>query len=412
MKRIPKMTHHRARNQAVVRLAGRDIYLGPWGSKEAKTAYQRALAEHLDAHLAGKTAVDRVAAVPATMPTPVVQAAGSTIAELVAGYLQHAEIHYRKDGQETSEVDALRSACRPLLALYADTPVVEFDAERLGIVRERMIESGWVRTSINKQVNRLRRVFGWGVLKKMVPAWMPEALKPQVLPSLERDRCLARESEPVEGVTKTDVQAVLPHLSRQLAAVVEVQMLTGMRPGEVLRMRVRDIHFEGRNGTWVYWPQRHKNEHRGHGRAVPIGPRAQTVLRQWIKPDLDAWLFDAGAAERERCEERRQTRKTPRYPSHVATQARKRAKSVVDPFAPRPYTREAYARAIARACKKASVPHWHPHQLRHARGEQVRDETGDLQAVADALGHRDLKSALRYAPSGLKQACEIAAALG
>jgi hypothetical protein len=33
---IPKMSHHQASDQAVVRLAGKDFYLGPWGTKVAR----------------------------------------------------------------------------------------------------------------------------------------------------------------------------------------------------------------------------------------------------------------------------------------------------------------------------------------------------------------------------------------
>ncbi len=42
--RIPKMTHHKASGHAVVRLNYCDHYLGPWGSKPARNAYDRVIA--------------------------------------------------------------------------------------------------------------------------------------------------------------------------------------------------------------------------------------------------------------------------------------------------------------------------------------------------------------------------------
>jgi len=45
--RIPKMTHHKASGQAVVRLAGRDLYLGAWQSNAARADYDRLIAEWL-----------------------------------------------------------------------------------------------------------------------------------------------------------------------------------------------------------------------------------------------------------------------------------------------------------------------------------------------------------------------------
>ena len=38
---IPSYTHHRASGQAVVRLDGRDIYLGPWKSAASRAEYDR-----------------------------------------------------------------------------------------------------------------------------------------------------------------------------------------------------------------------------------------------------------------------------------------------------------------------------------------------------------------------------------
>ena len=44
---IPQMSCHKASAQAVVRLGGRDFYLGPWGTPEAKAEYDRVVAEWL-----------------------------------------------------------------------------------------------------------------------------------------------------------------------------------------------------------------------------------------------------------------------------------------------------------------------------------------------------------------------------
>ncbi|HUR52767.1 MAG TPA: hypothetical protein VMZ71_01465 [Gemmataceae bacterium] len=46
---VPKLTLHKASGKAVVRLNGRDHYLGVYGSPEAKAAYDRLIAEWLAA---------------------------------------------------------------------------------------------------------------------------------------------------------------------------------------------------------------------------------------------------------------------------------------------------------------------------------------------------------------------------
>ena len=43
--RIPAYRHHKARNLAVVRIDGRDHYLGPWKSKASYLEYDRVIAE-------------------------------------------------------------------------------------------------------------------------------------------------------------------------------------------------------------------------------------------------------------------------------------------------------------------------------------------------------------------------------
>ena len=46
-------------------------------------------------------------------------------------------------------------------------------------------------------------------------------------------------------------------------AMIQLQRLTGMRPGEVVIMRTADIDTTG--SVWHYLPASHKTEHHGHG---------------------------------------------------------------------------------------------------------------------------------------------------
>ena len=68
-----------------------------------------------------------------------------------------------------------------------------------------------------------------------------------------------------------------------------VQLVTGMRPGEVVLMRACDIDMSGK--TWEYRPESHKTEHHGIERVIFLGPRAQTIARPFLKRDLQAHLF-------------------------------------------------------------------------------------------------------------------------
>src|SRR4051812_31780049 len=45
--RIPKLCRHKATGQAVVRLGGKDVYCGPFGTREAQAKYDRLITEWL-----------------------------------------------------------------------------------------------------------------------------------------------------------------------------------------------------------------------------------------------------------------------------------------------------------------------------------------------------------------------------
>src|SRR5262249_50157856 len=141
----------------------------------------------------------------------------------------------------------------------------------------------------------------------------------QAVPGIRRGMPDVRENEPVQPVPEAHVEAAKRFMPPPVRAMVELQMLTGMRPGEVCIMRGCDLETGGH--VWLYRPQSHKTEHHGKVREVFLGPKAQAVLRPWLKLDLQAYLFNPAEAESARAARRREQRKTPLWPSHVRRQA-------------------------------------------------------------------------------------------
>jgi integrase len=129
--------------------------------------------------------------------------------------------------------------------------------------------------------------------------------------------------------------------------------------------------------------------------------------------EVDAW----------RNEQRRLTagtdRKTPVYPSELrskekAKQARKRRK----PVRPRRdhYDTHSYQKAIEYAFIRAQkagveIPHWHPNQLRHNRGTEVRKVYG-VEAAQVILGHARADVTQVYAEKNQELAMRIAKETG
>ena len=211
----------------------------------------------------------------------------------------------------------------------------------------------------------------------MVPPSIHHSLK--ALAGLRRGKSNARESEPVRPVPDAYVDAIRPHVTRQIWAMVTLQRLTGMRPGEACIMRTCDVDASGR--VWIYSPESHKTEHHGKSRKIHLGPLARSALREWLRPESAAFIFQPREAMAEFRAGQRRRRKTPVQPSQVYRTKTRRQRSPGDRYHP-----EAYGRAIARACLRAKVPKWHPHQLRHKAAPMIRKEFG-LDVARALMGH-------------------------
>ena len=326
-----------------------------------------------------------------------------TVSELILSYWVFAKGHYQRDGRPTRELDNIRDALRPLRQLYGHSPAERFGPLALKAVRQSMIAAGLARTTINFRIGKIRRAFKWAAANELIAPAATTAWRPW------RGSCGGREgvreTEPVKPVPDDHVAAVLPYVTKPVRAMIELQRLTGMRPGEVTAMRGADIDRNG--GVWIYRLARHKTDRSGRDRVVALGPQAQAILAPWLVEDPMAFLFCPAAAETARHAERRRNRKTPTTPSSRARKPKKNPKR-----APRPcYTRCAYATAIRRACKAAGIPAWAPNRLRHSAATKFRKH-GGIEAARQILGHASASVTEVYAEADLGQVVAIMAAIG
>jgi integrase len=189
-----------------------------------------------------------------------------------------------------------------------------------------------------------------------------------------------------------------------VAAMIQLERLTGMRPGELVIMRGCDIDVSG--GDWVYVPESHKTEHHDRSRSVVLGPRAREILGPFLKPDLTAYLFSPKDATAARYKWMRRLRKSKVQPSQV------------DRSKPRPkcspglrYDTASYRRAVQYACEKAQVDRWSPNRLRHNCATRVRKEFG-IEAARAVLGHTSSAVTEIYAELDQKTATNVMGRLG
>jgi hypothetical protein len=65
-------------------------------------------------------------------------------------------------------------------------------------------------------------------------------------------------------------------MSSTVRAMVQVQLYSGCRPGEVIAFKTRDIDVTGR--IWTASLTEHKTAHHDHARTIYFGPKVQDVL--------------------------------------------------------------------------------------------------------------------------------------
>jgi integrase len=410
-KGLPAYTLHKASGQARAIVDGRHVYLGSFGSPESHAQYAELIADYVKRN---EPSTPNPALSETIVPKSGVP--DLSVAELILRYWTFAKGYYVWNGKPTKELEGMKEALRPLRQLFGTSPANEFGPKKLSQVRQHMISvQKLARTEINKRIGRIKRVFKWGVAEELVVQSVRHGL--EALAGLRYGRTEARETEPVKPVADQDVDAILPFLSPPVRAMVQVQRLTGMRPGEIVIMRVCDI--DRSEDVWVYQPFTHKNRWRGHLRLISLGPKAQEILAPFLERAPQGFLFSPQEAESWRIEQQiakaGQNRKTPVYPCELRSRElrRKRRPKHARRRPPRerydvPSYRQAIEYAIQRARKTGlEVKHWHPNQLRHAKATKLRKQHG-LEAAQVILGHAKADVTQMYAEKNLALAKEIA----
>lgn len=385
--RVPKYRRHKPTGQAVVTLDGKDHYLGRHSTPESREKYSRLVAEWLER---GRHA-----------PSPAnahVTDRGATVNELILAYLRHCVDYYRDSPDELNRV---KLAMRPLRALYGHTAAAAFGPLALKAVQAEMAKT-LARRTANQRAGVVKRLFRWAVGNELVPAGAYEALR--AVEGLKQGRSAARETVPVRPVSDADVETTLPFLNAHVRGIVRFQRLTGARSGEVCRMIAREI--DRTLPVWEYRPPRHKTAHRGQDRVIFIGPKAQAVLAPFLTTAGVGPVFSPARMAAERRAELRLNRRSKVTPSQVDRRKPSPKREPGEFYGPRSYNH-----AVRKACGRAGVPPWHPHQLRHAAATELRREFG-VEAARVVLGHRTAFTTEIYAEADRSKGVAAAATLG
>jgi integrase len=430
--RVPRYCLHKATRQGVIYIGRQEVYLGPYGTPESLKHYAQMVARW---QAGGPDAVigDRLRG---KLPPDL------TVVELVARFVAWAKGRYVNSPKELS---AFAVATRRLLRLHDDTPVRDFGPLALQAVRSVMVADDLCRNVVNAAVHRVRRIWKWAVRNELIEETLWRALGS--VPALAEGEEDVRESDPVQPARWRQVRAVLRHAPEMVRIMAKLQILTGMRPGEVVQLRAMDI--EKSNKGWLYRPPKHKTKTRKKHRVIQIGPRARAILEPLLPDDAEAFVFDPGRSLADYNARRAFLTKNvgPRPVAHdpALRQARRRARGALQRRFHAHYTVNAYRTAVRRACErvwplpaplarnvKESITSWrarlgpkawldvvawrhehllHPHQLRHSFGTRIGNRYGEEQAQV-LLGHSRLQTTAIYVQRDICRGRRIIAQVG
>jgi hypothetical protein len=208
----PSYRLHKASGQAVVTIAGKDIYLGLYDSPKSRAAYDRVIAEW---RAKGRGSI-----------TPSAQTPVITVGELILQFWSHVEQHYRHpDGRPTSEVEGYRSSLRPLRKIYEALPAADFGPLALKAVREWMVEAGLSRGVVSPVTYDRKNLGGRPLIAPHPHLSIVGGIQPALLTDMRprdngfMDRFLFAFPDPTPAPGYINFEAPQTHLDRWASIV-------------------------------------------------------------------------------------------------------------------------------------------------------------------------------------------------
>ncbi len=238
--KLPSRTYHIS-GQSVVRIGGRDFYLGRHDSPESIARYAvligvyqsngLSLPEDFDATtldrqaaaLLGQLSSQAAASVPTALPI--------TVKHVTACYGDHIATKY---AENVTELKRLEKLCDELDEHDSDIVATDYGPLRLQAQRQCWVASGKARVYCDRLTNSVKRLFKFAVSQELVPSSCWERLR-----SVESLRCgqtSAHEKDAIGSVDIDIVRKTEKYLSPIIRAMVRVQVGTGVRPSEVCPM--------------------------------------------------------------------------------------------------------------------------------------------------------------------------------
>jgi integrase len=349
----PAIFLHKASGQAAFKYQGKTHYLGRHGSPEVQERYAKKLLELKCevplAAMSGRISID----------------------ELLTRFIRYFSVLHKNTPWLLKKLNKFSVLQSSVQATCGNFPTSLLSPKVFNKVKEHFQHGGTTHGGrspayTSECMRILKRAVRWGVVEDLVSleVWQRlELMLPDEGVSYKRGTPVAPEI-----VAKT-----LPYLSCRNVVIIKLLALTGARPREILSMKAEEI--DRSKEPWEYRPSVHKNQHRGKGRVILLGPDAQRLLcevRDESVPEEFRGPITTGFF----------------FPS------RKRGKH---------YQLGSLCKQLRAAIAQAKVSRWHPYQLRHAAVTRIALEHGKDVAQAVA-GHSSMLMTSHYDHGDLERA--------
>lgn len=400
---VPSLRFHIS-GSAICEIAGTTYYLGRHGSPESLARYAVLIREYqanglvVPSHITSASLQELTAGF--AVPVEKVDQSDEPIRvdHLVEAYRQHVVDRY---ASQPHEVHRLCSICDDLKKNDGSKLANEYGPRALQSQRQRWVDAGnKSRPYINRLVAAVVRMYRWGVAQELCSNEAWQRLK-SVEP-LRQGYTEAYDREPVLPVSLDVVRKTAKELSPIVRDMLQIQLMTAMRPQELCDLRLADIDRTG--DIWVYKPPRHKNKGKGKSRSIPLIEDARKIIENYLNRPPTAPLFSPKESVAWFRAKQRIDRKTSVQPSQ-----RNRKKDAPAKEPGTKYTPTSYRQSIQRAAKRAGVEPWHPYRVRHLALTTIRETLG-IEAAQAVAGHSRVDMTTHYAKSQLNEAVKGAQA--
>ncbi|MEQ9319108.1 MAG: tyrosine-type recombinase/integrase [Polyangiaceae bacterium] len=269
-------------------------------------------------------------------------------APLFSSFSQRFMETYARNNNKRSEIESKEATLRlHLVPAFGRLTLDRVDAMRIEGYKARKLEEGLSAKTINNQLTVLRRLLSiaveWGLLDFVPPIRWLKAARPEF-----------------DFLTFDEAERLIAAAEPEWRAIITVATRTGLRIGELLALRWRDVDLEAgrlvvRRSTSCGEVSTPKN---GRTREVPLSDQARAALLEHRHERGELVFCDDDGAM---------------------------------------LTRNSCRRPLHRACKRAGIRRIGWHKLRHTFASHLTMRGAPLKSVQELLGHGTIEMTMRYA---------------